>query len=242
MIKLLCKKVTQKRPIIYSTPPSLTTAKSILNGNHSRFLGNPSPKSITHLAKRSKKGDPSPTTVSYLINSCGLSPESALKVSVHIKSTEKADSVIAFFKKHGFSRTHLTSIITQRPRLLSTDPEKILKPKMEFFLHRVGFSASHLVELVSTRPGILDGSLERRLNPSFDFLKGVVGSIENVITTISRSPLLLNYDIPKKLSSKAALLQGHGMRESDISMYFMRYPHALDGGHDRFVEVVSELK
>ncbi|KAK1295458.1 hypothetical protein QJS10_CPA16g01205 [Acorus calamus] len=32
------------------------------------------------------------------------------------------------------------------------------------------------------------------------------------------------------------------MRESDVSMYFMRYPHALHGGHDRFVEVVSELK
>ncbi|KAK1295459.1 hypothetical protein QJS10_CPA16g01204 [Acorus calamus] len=66
-------------------------------------------------------------------------------------------------------QTHLISIFTRLPRLLSTDPDKILKPKMEFFLHR-----------------------------------GVAGSDENVIATISRMPHLLNVDLPKMLSTKAA--------------------------------------
>ncbi|KAK1294288.1 hypothetical protein QJS10_CPA16g01211 [Acorus calamus] len=244
MLRLLCKNLSQTRPFAESTPPppSLTTTKSILNGTHSRFLENPSPKSITHLTNRPKKGDPSPTTVSYLINSCGLSPESALKVSVRIKSTEKADSVIAFFKNHGFSQTHITSMITRHPKLLSYDPDKTLKPKMEFFLHKVGFSASHLVELVSTSPQMLDGSLERRLIPSFDFLKGIVGSDENAIAAISRSPQLLRHDLPIILSSKAALLRGNGMRESDISRCIMKYPRDFHVSHDRFIEAVSEIK
>ncbi|KAK1295460.1 hypothetical protein QJS10_CPA16g01203 [Acorus calamus] len=113
---------------------------------------------------------------------------------------------------------------------------------MEFFLHRVGFSASHIVELVSTKPQMLDGSLERRLIPSFDFLKGIVGSDENAIFAISRMPHLLNHDLPKMFSLKATLLRGHGMRESDISMYFMKYPRGLNVNHDRFIEVVSKLK
>ncbi|KAK1295456.1 hypothetical protein QJS10_CPA16g01207 [Acorus calamus] len=32
------------------------------------------------------------------------------------------------------------------------------------------------------------------------------------------------------------------MRESDISMYIMRYPRDLSGSHDRFIEILSELK
>ncbi|KAK1278745.1 hypothetical protein QJS04_geneDACA003569 [Acorus gramineus] len=239
MLRLLCKNLSQTRIFTGST-----TTKSSLNGTHSRFLENPSPKSITHLTNRPKKGDPSPTTVSYLVNSCGLSSESALKASKRFRiiSVENADSVLSLLKNHGFDQTKLSQMITRFPVILTMDPNKILKPKMEFFLHRVGFSASDLVELVSTSPWIFYGSLERRLNPSFDFLKGVVGSDENAIITISRMPSFLNFDLPKILSSKVALLRGHGMRESDISMYIMRYPRDLSGSHDRFIEVLSELK
>ncbi|XVF66255.1 hypothetical protein PTKIN_Ptkin10aG0020600 [Pterospermum kingtungense] len=58
------------------------------------------PLSVRYISKTAT--DKHSFTVSYLINSCGLSPDSALSVSkrVHFETPEKPDSVISLLKTH----------------------------------------------------------------------------------------------------------------------------------------------
>ncbi|KAK1294289.1 hypothetical protein QJS10_CPA16g01212 [Acorus calamus] len=239
MLRLLCKNLSQIRPFSVSTtpPPSL-------NGAHSRFPQNPGLKSITHIANRSKEEDPSRTTVSYLVNSCGLSSESALKASKRFRiiSLENADSVLSLFKNRGFDQTQLDQMITRYPHLLTYDPDKILKPKMEFLKCQVGFSAVKLNELVSLNPQFFNGSLEKRIKPSFDLLKDIVGTNENALLAITRLPSILSLDLRKKMLPKVALLREHGVPVSNISKLITRYSRIITVSDDRFSEVVAELK
>ncbi|KAK1295066.1 hypothetical protein QJS10_CPA16g01097 [Acorus calamus] len=53
---------------------------------------------------------------------------------VTLKTTKNADLVLDFFRNHGFDQTHITKTITGQPVLLTLHPERILKPKMDFFI------------------------------------------------------------------------------------------------------------
>ncbi|KAI4306693.1 hypothetical protein L6164_029948 [Bauhinia variegata] len=56
----------------------------------------------------------SPFAVSYLINTCGFSPEKAASASkfLNFQSREKPDLMIEFFKKQGFSQTQASRVMT----------------------------------------------------------------------------------------------------------------------------------
>jgi len=76
-------------------------------------------------------------TISYLINSCGFSPQTASNVSqtITLSNSQKPDSVIAFFTTHGFSYSQIRLILTRKPKLLlCKDPNKLLLPKFQFLL------------------------------------------------------------------------------------------------------------
>ncbi|KAL6137306.1 hypothetical protein ACLB2K_062598 [Fragaria x ananassa] len=74
-------------------------------------------------------------TVSYLVHSCGLSPEAAIEAShkVKLRSLEKADSVLALFRRYEFSDTQISDLVRRHPRLLLVaNAQKTLLPKLEF--------------------------------------------------------------------------------------------------------------
>ncbi|KAK9923664.1 hypothetical protein M0R45_032071 [Rubus argutus] len=102
-------------------------------------------------------------TVSYLINSCGLSPEQAPSLSskhrVHFNSPEKPDSIIKLLKRYGFNETHISQIVKKCPRLLSVNARRTLLPKLEFF-GSIGVEGTGLVQLVFANPHVLIHSLE----------------------------------------------------------------------------------
>ncbi|KAF6161447.1 hypothetical protein GIB67_009326 [Kingdonia uniflora] len=62
----------------------------------------------------SVKDEKSLFTVPYLINSCGLSLQSADSASkkINIKSTKNADSVLELFRVHGFTDSQITKLVT----------------------------------------------------------------------------------------------------------------------------------
>lgn len=97
--------------------------------------------SVLSLRLFSTTSNPQSYTVSYLINTCGLSPESALSASkaVGFETRDKPDSVIAFFKNHGFSELRITNLIRIRPTVLFSDVKCTLSPKIEFFYVQRGF-------------------------------------------------------------------------------------------------------
>ncbi|RVW61506.1 hypothetical protein CK203_066036 [Vitis vinifera] len=73
-------------------------------------------------------------TVSYLINSCGLSADSALSASqkLHLVTPERPDSVLTLLRNYGITDTQLPKLLRVYPTLLLADPEKTLLPKLEF--------------------------------------------------------------------------------------------------------------
>ena len=118
-----------------------------------------------------------PFSVSYHINTLGFSQEAALSASkyVHFEIPEKADSVVNFFKNHGFSQTQITNLVRRLPSVLLSDPDKILLPKVDFFSSK-GIPSPDLAKLFSGSPFLLQTSLEKQIIPSFDFFKNLLQS------------------------------------------------------------------
>ncbi|XP_058079883.1 transcription termination factor MTERF9, chloroplastic-like [Magnolia sinica] len=166
---------------------------------------------------------PSPF-VQYLKNSCGFSPEKALTVSKMLKHTPKnPDSVLTFFKSHGFSESHIKIIINRIPRLLFAIPKSSLSPKIQFFIEK-GLSESDIVGLIVSNPYILNFSLERCIKPGFDFIRGFLGNDRFVIELLKRSIFRFNL---QRLVNNVAVLKNYGVSNCNISRFLVKRPTAL---------------
>lgn len=164
-------------------------------------------------------------TVSYLMNSCGLSLESALSASkyVRLKTPHKPDSVLNFFKKRGFPKSHTTNIIKRIPKVLLLSPEKTLLPKLEFF-HSKGISNPDIVKILSKYPGLFCRSLDNHLIPTFNSLSHLLQSSEKTIALIIQFPHILYHDADYYLLPNVKILQDSGVPESDIIKSIASWP------------------
>ncbi|XP_077249372.1 transcription termination factor MTERF15, mitochondrial-like [Tasmannia lanceolata] len=201
---------------------------------------NPSLKSISQLSNSTNQ--PS-FKVSYLINSCGPSKEAALKVAqkINFETAEKPDCVLAFFRNHDLTKTHISNIITKCPQLLVYNPDKTLKPKFEFFLG-LGISAPDLAKTLHLNPYILARSLENQIIPTFDFLKSVLHPNEGIIVALRQLPFLIQFNVPKVLEPNVKTLRNHGVPGSRISTLSMTNPRTLGIKSDRFSGIVTAVK
>ncbi|MBA0733435.1 hypothetical protein Gogos_017456 [Gossypium gossypioides] len=182
-------------------------------------------------------------TVSYLINKCGFSPESASRTSnyVHFETPEKPDSLIIFLENHGFSKTQIKNLIKRQPKLLYSDTEKTLLPKLEF-LYSIGFSRPELAKLLSDYPTLLRASLEKRIIPSFNLLRNLFQSDDKAIKSIKRFAGILVSDFEKNLLPNMNILRGIGVLESNILLQLHRKPRTLMFNPVRLEEIVEEVK
>ncbi|KAF8395571.1 hypothetical protein HHK36_019521 [Tetracentron sinense] len=200
---------------------------------HFYFLQISSLKSIS----KSTIQEPS-LTVDYLINSCGLSPESALKAAqqIHIKTPTKPDSVLELLRNYGFTNTHIAKLITIRPQLLMADPIKTLKPKIEFFRNN-GISDPILAKILSSDPNILRRSLEKHIIPSFNYIKSFLHTNKNVAIALGRTTWIF-HNLPKQ---NITFLRDHGVPDSTISKIIMTNPRTLCVKSDKFNETVLKI-
>jgi mTERF domain-containing protein len=141
--------------------------------------------------------DSTPLPVSYLINNFGFSPKSASKLcstyNVRFKTAQKPDSVLNFFRNHGFSDTQLHHIIIAKsPWLLSCNHSKRLLPKFQFLLSK-GASNSDIVNLVTKAPMVLCPSLENHIVPTYELLYRFLQSDKDVIACVIGNPTLLTH-------------------------------------------------
>ncbi|KAF8395560.1 hypothetical protein HHK36_019508 [Tetracentron sinense] len=205
---------------------------------HFYFLQVSSLKSASHISESIIQ--PS-LTVNYLINSCGLSPESALRASqkVEIKTATKPDSVLELLRNYGFTNTHIAKLITIRPQLLMADPIKTLKPKMEFFRNN-GFSDPILAKMLSADPIILGRSLESQIIPSFNYLKSLLHTNENIAFSLGRNSWILHI-LPKLVVTNIAILRSHGVPESIILKMIVIRPRTLSQKTDQFSKSVTKI-
>lgn len=181
-------------------------------------------------------------TVSYLINSCRLSPETALSASkyVNFETPDKADLVIAFFKNHGFSQTQISNIIGRVPCVLLSDPEETLLPKLEFFYSK-GFTSPDIVGVLSRSPAILDLSLENHIVPSFVFFKNLLGTSVDTVTAIKRFSSILCNDLDTYVANINTLRE-HGVPEANMVKFLKTQPRVFMIDSVRFRRTVEEVK
>ncbi|XVF82942.1 hypothetical protein PTKIN_Ptkin16aG0092200 [Pterospermum kingtungense] len=189
-------------------------------------------------------GDEHSFTVSYLINSCGLSPDSALSVSkrMQFETSEKPDSVISFFKNHGFSKTQIRDLIKRRPKLLLAVPDKTLLPKFQYFYSK-GISRSELARILSSYPRVLEYNLDKNIIPRFNFFKELTHCDDKkVFLAYKNCPMILTYDLKSVFASNLAFLRDIGVPESIIMTKLVVHPRIFARNHDKFRRYTEEVK
>ncbi|VAH07227.1 transcription termination factor MTERF5, chloroplastic-like [Triticum urartu] len=184
--------------------------------------------------------EPCPDTVSYLI-SCGLSPAAAgaATTSQHlrIRSTDKADAVRALLKLYGFADADIVRTLRSAPVLLVVDPERVLRPKLDFFAS-LGFETHKL----ATEPLLLARSLDKHLVPAIQFLRGIIGSDDDLRRAFHRVPRGLAVDLDNNMRPAVEALRRGGLAEADISKLLVIRLGVLLSSRDRISEIFEELK
>ncbi|KAL3644794.1 hypothetical protein CASFOL_009974 [Castilleja foliolosa] len=137
-------------------------------------------------------------TVSYLISSCGLSPNDAVSASKKLcfKSPENPDAVLKLLREYGFTNAHhIPKLVSKFPGVLSASPSKTLLPKLEF-LRSIGVPIPVLAQKLSAYPLVFRYSLKNSIIPSYNDLKSLLGSDERVVHVFVRCPMtFVSFDI-----------------------------------------------
>ncbi|KAF0926408.1 hypothetical protein E2562_024130 [Oryza meyeriana var. granulata] len=189
-----------------------------------------------------RDSEPCPDTISYLV-SRGLSPAAARNTvaktpGLRIRSTEKADAVCALLRRYGFSDADIVRIARGAPVLLTIDPDRILRPKLEFFVS-MGFEPSKL----ASSPLLLARSLDKHIVPSIQFLRGVVGTDDGVRRGFSRIPRVLVVSLDKCMRPAVEALRRHGLTSSkDVSKVLVLQMGVLMLSPARIGEIFEDLK
>nr|XP_043621892.1 transcription termination factor MTEF18, mitochondrial-like [Erigeron canadensis] len=184
-------------------------------------------------------------TRNYLINSCGLSPKSALLVSKDLdlsKSLNKPDSVLEFFKNQGFTDSQVSKLISRHPKVLLTDIENTLLPRFNS-LKSLGFSSKDIAAIVTVAPkGLLRKRPKETVLPCVSYLRSVLGSDDKVICAIKRHPLILTYDLKVYGAENIRFLLEQGVPEENIAFTLAHQPRTFLTSVDRFKKIVENVK
>ncbi|CAN6333140.1 unnamed protein product [Urochloa humidicola] len=181
--------------------------------------------------------DPCPATVSYLI-SCGLSLAAAAARKLRIRSTDRADSVRALFRSHGFTDADITEMVRRASQILTLDPNRILRPKLDLFA-----SLGVRPRKLATMPTLLTRSLDKHLVPCIQFLRGIIGTDGDVCRAISRNPRGLANTVTDKMMRPAVdTLRRLGLPEESISKLLTIDLGLFRIPPDRMSQVFEDLK
>lgn len=178
--------------------------------------------------------------VSYLINSCGLSPESAKSTSkkVNFKTLENPNSVLELLKNHGFDKTQISNIVKRRPTILSADPKKTLLPKMDFF-YSVGVPKADVARVFSSNPSLLASSLENRIIPFYEFIKSVLGD-DNLVAAVMKCPKRVGP--PKYITDNVLYLKEIAVPQENIVLVLTNFPEITMQKHEKLRKIVVKVK
>ncbi|PIN03337.1 Mitochondrial transcription termination factor, mTERF [Handroanthus impetiginosus] len=181
-------------------------------------------------------------TVSYLINSCGLSPEAANVASkkVTLNSPGNTDLLLALLKNHGLSDAHITKMVTISPNILLAHPEKTVLPKLQFF-NSIGMPTPDLAQFIARSPTILRCSLRNRIIPFYECLKNLLKSDKKVITVFKRITAYFLLTALQRIPHNVAVLKKYGVDESNISFLAVHNPQPLFMRSDKLVKLLDKV-
>ncbi|KEH37284.1 uncharacterized protein [Medicago truncatula] len=225
---------------------TLTYLKGLTYHQKSQSL-NPKPKPLfqhypfpfsLHLCTNAS--DSTSFAVSYLIHKFGFDPQSASKLcstyKLCFKNAQKPDSVLNFFRNHGFSDSQLHDTIAKMPGLLSCNPSKRVLPKFQFFLSK-GASTSDIVNLVCKNPRVLSVSLKNQIVPTYELVYRFLQSDKEILA-------LLNYNsnlfCDPSVQNNITMLIENGVSDSNIKRLLREHSRAFKTRD--MLKLVKELK
>lgn len=203
-----------------------------------------SPASLKKTTSLRRSSNKDAYAVSYLINSCGLSPETAISAAEKVKfeTPERPDKVLNLLRNHGFTETHITNLVRKRPSLLLANAEKTLLPKLLVFFQSVGVSRTDLAGTLSLDPTLLTRSLENQIIPAYTFLKSVLQSDKKVGAAMKRTSWIFLEDHTKNLVPNIMVLRDLEVPESSIALLLTHFPEAVMQKNDQFREIISKVE
>ncbi|KAA8540700.1 hypothetical protein F0562_024381 [Nyssa sinensis] len=179
-------------------------------------------------------------TLSYLLNSCGLSLDSAISASKKLQfdNSDQPDSVLKLLKSQGLCQAHIINLITNRPGILLVDPNKTLKPNIELF-GSLGFSSTNLAKILSEAPQILESS---NVTSVVEFLAAYGFSREQITNMTLKRPWLLINNPQKTYKPKLEFLQSLSSASEVVKLVY-KDPFVLKQGlKNRLIPCVQVLK
>ncbi|XP_037453127.1 uncharacterized protein LOC119323546 [Triticum dicoccoides] len=154
----------------------------------------------------------------YLVTTCGLTPEQALKAAKHVshcKSTSNADSVLAYLAGPTLrlSKADIAHVVARDPRILNCSVENTLKARVAT-LRGYGLSEDHVRSFLRMAPGVFRSiSIQEKLGFWLPFL----GSPEKFIRILRRNYYLLTSDLERVVKPNIAVLLESGLSADDIA-------------------------
>ncbi|XP_052183915.1 uncharacterized protein LOC127795963 [Diospyros lotus] len=208
MIHLLCKRLQ---------PRSSTASISV----HGILF---STSSVNQSLDGLNSSDRQSVIISYLLNSCGLSVESAISVSKRLRfeTTEQPDSVLNLLRSHGLNQAHIRNLVANRPMILVADANKTLKPNFDL-LGSLGFSGTNLVKVLNKDPRIL----ETDVHASLEFLKAYGFTEQQVSMITMKHPSLFLYDPINIIKPKLEYLESMGLSREEVAQILSSEPYIL---------------
>ncbi|XP_048426202.1 uncharacterized protein LOC103961868 [Pyrus x bretschneideri] len=145
---------------------------------------------------------------------------------LNLQTPEKADSVLALLRSHGFSQLQISK---ENPF-----------DKAQVF--RLGWSLKGGPCKNCGRQSLSFGSsLEKRIVPTYNFLRSLL-SEKNVIGVFKRRSWIFLVDHCKDVVPNIGLLRELGMPQPSISLLLAHYTHVAMNKHKRFGKIVGEVK
>ncbi|KAG6488179.1 hypothetical protein ZIOFF_056938 [Zingiber officinale] len=175
--------------------------------------------------------------VEYLMNSCGFSADDASKVSKfcpRIKSTEKADAVLGFFRSQGLDGANLRRIIAWKPGLLGWDVETNLAPNKIPLLLRFKVwesllgSKEILLKNLRRCGWFFSSNIENVVRPNMNFLRDECGIPQDRLSLVIKSHPSFIAQNPESLRALVDRAEEIGIpRESKMFLWILDVLHGV---------------
>ncbi|KAK8595398.1 hypothetical protein V6N13_016771 [Hibiscus sabdariffa] len=145
-----------------------------------------------------------------------------------------------FLKSYGFSDTQIAGVIKKCPQFVHSRFNKLLKPKLEFFIEK-GFEGKLLPQLVASNPLVLSRTLESQIKPCLEFLSQFL-EVDDLLFAIKRSSWLLTFNLNSVIRPNIELLMNEGVSADRISKLLVFQPRVILQSHARMVYAIKTVK
>ncbi|KAF2909994.1 hypothetical protein DAI22_11g067000 [Oryza sativa Japonica Group] len=153
----------------------------------------------------------------YLVATCGLTGDQALKASKkisHLRSAANPDAVLAVLSGVGLSRADLAAVVASDPHLLCARPDNVSR-RVTSLRDRVGLSDPQIGRflLAGGAMAVRKCDVAERLEFWIPFLGG---SFETLLKMLRRNNAIVRADVEKVIKPNIALFQESGLTVRDI--------------------------